>query len=108
MLIRKKLVCKDGATVSVQAGRWHYCTPRLDNSLYTHVEAGFPEGDVPKSWKHYAEDKDNLSGTVYPYIPYSLIYEFIKMHGGIESQDLPPCLSRALTLPFFYFSAPID
>lgn len=34
--------CADGFTMSVQASRSHYCTPRNDVGPYTAVEVGFP------------------------------------------------------------------
>jgi hypothetical protein len=98
---RNRLVCKDGATVSVQAGRWLYSFPKADGELYTHVEAGFPEGSVPTSWILYAESPDDLNNTVYPYLPYHLLFEFIDLHGGTESEDLPPWHPPALYHPFF-------
>jgi hypothetical protein len=38
---------------------------------------------------------------VYPYLPYHLLFEFIDLHGGTESEDLPPWHPPALYHPFF-------
>lgn len=79
-----KLHCKDGANVSVQASQYHYCTPREDKGPYTEVEAGFPSVTPPESWIEYAEDKDDLCGTVYAWLPVALVEEFISIHGGLD------------------------
>ena len=89
-----RVVCADGSTVSVQADVYCYCTPRNNEGPYTHVEAGFPTGKIPVAWKRYAEDKEDLYGTVYPYLPVYLVDKFINMHGGLVSGELParhPC-----------------
>lgn len=41
---RPRIVCKDGFSMSVQAGLYLYCTPRTDLSSgnYSAVEIGFP------------------------------------------------------------------
>lgn len=84
-----RIVCADGATVSVQANSYSYCTPRDNTGPYTHVEAGFPTGKIPVSWKKYAEDKSDFNGTVYPYMPIYLVEKYINMHGGMTSGSLP-------------------
>ena len=90
MKIYERIVCADGAWVSVQAGQHAYCTPRDDRGPYTHIEAGFPSVDPPASWRAYAEDLDNLTQTVYGYMPYDCVDEFIAVHGGMVSGELPP------------------
>ena len=49
--------CADGFTMSVQASRGNYCSPRNDSGPYDSVEVGFPSSfDV---YLHqYAEDPD--------------------------------------------------
>ncbi len=59
--IEPSLVCKDGATVSVQASQYHYSTPRNDRGPYSHVEAGFPSVIPPDSWSEYAENWHSLT-----------------------------------------------
>ena len=67
----------DGHNVSLQAGEHLYSSPRADQAIYyTHLEAGFPTFDVPKSWHSYAENPD-YKLTVYSYIPTSLVTETI-------------------------------
>lgn len=83
------IVCADGASVSIQAGRHAYCTPRDDRGPYTHIEAGFPTVEPPASWREYAEDLDNLTQTVYGYMPFDCVDEFIAVHGGMVSGELP-------------------
>ena len=85
-----RIVCADGASVSIQAGTGIYSTPRDNRGPYTHVEAGFPSVEPPASWREYAEDCDNLLGTVYGYMPYDCVDEFIAVHGGLVGGELPP------------------
>jgi hypothetical protein len=39
--IAKKHECKDGATLSIQASKSHYCTPRDNKGPYSSIEVGF-------------------------------------------------------------------
>lgn len=84
------IVCADGASVSIQAGAGIYSTPRDNRGPYTHIEAGFPSVVPPASWLPYAEDVGNLCETVYGYMPYDCVDEFINIHGGMVSGELPP------------------
>lgn len=84
------VVCADGARVSIQAGAGLYSTPRDNRGPYTHIEAGFPSVEPPASWRDYAEDPDDLTGTVYGYLPFACVDEFITVHGGHVSGELPP------------------
>lgn len=93
-MIRRKMyqhiVCADGATVSIQAGEHIYCTPRNNYGPYTHVEAGFPSVDPPASWHEYADDLEGRwTNTVYGYLPWERVEEFIHVHGGMVSGELP-------------------
>ncbi len=47
------IVCADGESLSVQAGRMLYSTPRDDEGPYTAVEVGFPSVSPPYSWAEY-------------------------------------------------------
>ena len=94
----ERLVCADGASVSIQAGEGVYSTPRNNEGPYTHVEAGFPSVEPPASWLAYAEDfrvddRLTLCDTVYAYMPYDCVDEFINVHGGLMEGfefELPP------------------
>lgn len=87
--IYEHIVCADGATVSIQAGKNMYSTPRDNRGPYTHIEAGFPSVEPPASWLPYADDVGNLCDTVYGYMPYGRVDEFIEIHGGMVSGELP-------------------
>lgn len=80
------VVCKDGFTVSVQAGSSFYCTPRVNKArAYTHVELGFPSEPLPERFDPYKE-----LGGVYAYVPVEMLCVLIGQHGGIVSGELPP------------------
>lgn len=76
------IVCKDGFSMSVQGSRNHYCNPRNDLGPYERVEIGFPSAIEPLITE-YAECSENLTGTVYGWVPVSVVLAVIEKHGGI-------------------------
>jgi hypothetical protein len=81
--------CKNGLSVSVQASSTHYCTPRRDYGPYTHYELGFPSAHNLGTIRKYAEDETNLTGTVYGWVPKSVVNQLIRDNGGLVSGRLP-------------------
>ena len=88
--VRPRIVCKDGVSLSVQAGSFLYSTPRIDKvSEYSEVEVGYPSVTPPESWFEYAEGGRywaiaDYKDTIYPYIPIDLVQQFVDDHGGID------------------------
>ena len=81
---RPRVRCADGFSMSVQASAFNYCTPRMDNAgWYTAFEVGFPSEPEPLLTP-YAEDKENLTETVYGWVPHSVVAKVIEKHGGLE------------------------
>ena len=95
MKMNKNVVCKDGFTMSVQAGETQYCHPRETGAdKYTEVEIGFPNRPEDLLLE-YAENGNRPTETVYAYVPASLVTLVIAKHGGMVSGELPagiPCL----------------
>ena len=88
--MNKKVVCKDGFTMSVQAGETQYCHPRETGAdKYTEVEIGFPNRPEDLLLE-YAENGNRPTETVYAYVPASLVTLVIAKHGGMVSGELPP------------------
>ena len=81
------LVCKDGFTMSVQAGFSLYSTPRDDAKRYNAVEIGYPSKEELMI-KKYADDQENLCDTVYGYVPTKIVDIIIKKHGGIDEESI--------------------
>jgi hypothetical protein len=81
---RKRLVCADGFSVSVQEG--HCLHSEVDaNGNVTHVELGFPSAFMPEIAEHKdggADDPD--TDCVYAYVPVEKVEELIAAHGGIK------------------------
>lgn len=80
---RPWIVCVDGFKISVQAGEYLYCSPRINwAEEYDTVELGFPseEGELIVD---YAEDPNDLTETVYGYVPIDIVNKLIEKHGGI-------------------------
>ena len=85
----ERVKCVDGFSMSVQASQSNYCMPRIDNAhKYTEVEAGFPS-EYELLLAPYAEDKENYTTTVYPYVPAQVIVDVCAKHGGVVSGELP-------------------
>jgi hypothetical protein len=81
------VVCKDGFKMSVQAGQSLYSEPRDVVDSYEEVEVGFPSTEE-SLLTSYAEDEENLCGTVYGYVPCSIIDAVIEKHGGIDESKI--------------------
>lgn len=59
-----RITCKDGVTLSVQVGKFLYCTPRTDYGPYSKVEVGFPSIRPPDSWEPYFEGEWQVPGLI--------------------------------------------
>ena len=84
---RPRIECKDGFSLSVQAGSMFYCTPRSDYVLYYTA----CEVDLPSSKEEllmpYIECCAGALPTecMYPQTPIEVIEEVVKKHGGIAN-----------------------
>jgi len=67
--------------MSVQKSHYHYSGP------YT-VEIGFPSS-AESLIESYAENKDELTGTVYGWVPIEVVDEVCEKHGGITGPKVP-------------------
>ena len=81
------VICKDGFKMSVQAGQSLYSEPRDVADSYEEAEVGFPSTEE-SLLTTYAEDRENLCGTVYGYVPCSIIDAVIEKHGGIDEEAI--------------------
>ena len=82
-LVRPRICCKDGFSISVQGGtEYHYCTPRKHCNQYIEVELGFPSAADPLL-EDYAEDPSDPTGTVYGYVPIEVVENLVEKHGGM-------------------------
>ena len=81
------VVCRDGFEMSVQAGQSLYSEPRDVVDSYEEAEVGFPSTEESLLTSS-AENEDNLCGTVYGYVPCSIIDEVIEKHGGIDESKI--------------------
>jgi hypothetical protein len=85
----KAVVCADGFRMSVQADEFTYCSPRInDAERYTQVEIGFPS-DYEELIIDWAEDRSDPTGTVYGYVPVSVVTNVLAKHGGMVSGEVP-------------------
>lgn len=83
----RPITCADGLTLSVQASRFHYCTPRDSAGPWVAVEIGFPSQAVDE-FIPYAEEPDMPTATVYGYVPVEIVEGVINRRGGPVE---PPC-----------------
>lgn len=84
---RPRIVCKDGFSMSVQAGEAIYCMPRVNlrSGGYVEVEIGFPS-EKEDLICQYAENSADYTKTVYPYVPVEVVEKVIEKHGGMVEQ----------------------
>ena len=81
--VRPWVICEDGFTVSIQASRYHYCTPQVNGAeMYETVELGFPNME-DSLIMDYAEEPERPTDTVYGYVPVHIVCSLIEKHGGI-------------------------
>jgi hypothetical protein len=82
-LVRDRVMCEDGYSVSIQGGTaFHYCEPRKHANEYAKVELGFPSA-ADELIMPYAESEDDPTGSVYGYVPIEIVERLIELHGGI-------------------------
>jgi len=85
--IKRRIKCVDGFSMSVQAGAYHYCSPRVDDlGFYNAYEVGYPS-EEESLLMPYAEDEERATETVYGYVPVQVIAEVIAKHGGVVGED---------------------
>ena len=84
--ISKHVRCEDGFEFSMQAGPSMYSHPQAIADHYDSVELGFPNEPEPLLTE-FAEDPDNLSDTVYGWVPVTRVNEVIEKHGGICEKE---------------------
>lgn len=81
--LHPRIVCKNGFSVSVQANKYAYCSPRQDIGPYSEVELGFPEINGKEiNWPDYLEEYSE--GHICPYVPVELVEKLISENGGIS------------------------
>jgi hypothetical protein len=80
--LAKRVTCKDGFSISVQATRGGYCAPRENIGPWYEVECGYPSAK-PELIAQYAEQEDRPTETVYGYVPIELVEQLIQLHGGM-------------------------
>jgi hypothetical protein len=89
---RDRFELGNGMSVSIQASDSHYSSPRisgLDATEYTQFELGYPNFRPPNYILEYAEEKDEPTETVYPYVPYELIQRMLEeMSDVIEGSQV--------------------
>ena len=90
MAFYKRVECRSGFSVSIQAKATSYCTPRIDHAeKYDSVELGFPSHE-DELILEYAEMPGRPTDTVYGYVPVSVVNLLIAKHGGIIAGTVPP------------------
>ncbi len=82
--VRPYVFCKDGYGISIQGGdAGKYCNPREKCNTYYSVELGFPN-KADDIIYHMAENPEDLTKTIYGYVPIETVEDLIAKHGGID------------------------
>lgn len=76
------VTCRDGATLSVQASRAHYCCPRRDDGPWIEVEVWLVAS--AKGRKIILPSFGDNHSDPYAYVPVELVNKFIRRHGGLQ------------------------
>ena len=86
----KRVTCKDGFSISIQAGADKYCSPRMRGKevQYNAVELGFPSSR-DYIINRFAENEDDPTETVYGYVPVAQVYLLLTKHGGVREGEVP-------------------
>ena len=87
-VLAPRIVCKDGFSVSVQAGSCMHSEPREDGLFeYDSYELGWPTERVKllDDYAEYVYDDPDTDWThmVYTYVPKAVVNKLIRRHGGI-------------------------
>lgn len=85
-LVREPFVCADGWLISIQASGFHYCSPRSSAGPYVTVELGFPS-EADSDLTIYAQDRNDPTQTIYPYVPVKIVEGIIEKHGGKDGRQ---------------------
>ena len=89
MVLNKKIICKDGFSMSVQAHEGAYCEPRTDSAAkYVAAEVGYPSEPEPL-FIQWAESPEQPCNTVYGWVPAHVVTAVCAKHGGVVSGELP-------------------
>ena len=72
----KTVLCKDGFSMSVQAGERHYSSPRNNTGPWESVEIGFPS-QKESLILEYAEEPNTPTETVYGWVPTQTVWDVI-------------------------------
>jgi hypothetical protein len=73
--------CADGLSLSIQADKCAYCTPRTNEGPWSSFEVGYPSEKIPEIME-WCEDPDRPTDTVYAGVPVSVVEAVIDTHGG--------------------------
>lgn len=76
-----QIICDDGFSMSVQAGKGYGCTPQgISSGPFTHVEVA--TSNVPRSWQPYSD-----GGGIFHQVPVGMVAMLIEIHGGELSTE---------------------
>lgn len=78
------IVCRDGYSVSIQAGEEPYCEPRNNFGPWVEFELGFPNQADPllEPYQEMAAEKHQTQ-SIFPYVPLVVVLTLLEKHGGI-------------------------
>lgn len=79
--VRSRLKCADGTSLSAQANKYVYCSPRENWGPHDAVEVGFPSQKIEEIMD-WAEDPLNPTETVYARVPIGVVAYAMAKHGG--------------------------
>lgn len=95
--VKPAVICNDGFHLSIQASKYHYCSPRNQAGPYETVELGC--ATLPETFNEYAEEP-GATDTVYGNVPIFKVLTLVGSHGGIDwNQTIDRCFEEQLKEP---------
>lgn len=86
----RHVICSNGFSMSVQANKAAYCSPRIDDAeRYHKVEVGFPSRDESLLKPYQDDDHEDMTNSVFGYVPASIVNLILVKHGGVVEGELP-------------------
>jgi hypothetical protein len=76
-----EIICNDGFSMSVQAGKNYRSDPRSDNAVYG---GGYKSVEVSPGGREYLLSPFREDGDVYSFVPVEVVEEIVMKHKGLD------------------------
>ena len=88
MIMFPRIQCNDGFTMSVQARKFCYCSPRDSVGPWTAVEVGFPSEREDMLMEYLDGDINTPDKSVYGWVPVETVEDIVAKRGGTNAEGI--------------------